>query len=235
MNSSQTLDRRQLGELRLELFEHLGPNELGEIAPHGRVQRVPTGTYLFQQGQKKADVYVLLEGLVKLTHECSAGHRVLFGFVRSGELFGTCATVPNGSYGRSGVAVGESVIWACHGRTLCELMKKMPRLAMNALRIQMAETQHILERFAELATKPVEQRLAHTLLRLARRSRQGAERGLAIDVPLSRQDLAEMTGTTLYTASRILSRWGRAGLIDGGRLQLVVRDEEALEKITGKG
>jgi CRP-like cAMP-binding protein len=77
----------------------------------------------------------------------------------------------------------------------------------------------------------VAQRVARTLLRLARQAGQREEEGVLIGLPLSRENLAEMTGTTLYTVSRILSGWEEQGLVEAGRERVLIRLPHALVAI----
>jgi CRP-like cAMP-binding protein len=77
----------------------------------------------------------------------------------------------------------------------------------------------------------VERRVAHTVLRLTKQAGKKEEAGIRIDFPISRQDIAEMTGTTLHTVSRILSAWEGKGLVEGGRQKLLVRDVVALSAL----
>jgi CRP-like cAMP-binding protein len=74
----------------------------------------------------------------------------------------------------------------------------------------------------ELSTQRVERRIARTILRLARQSGRKIEQGVLVDLPLSRQDIAEMTGTTLYTVSRVLSDWEDRGLVQSERQQVII-------------
>ena len=83
-------------------------------------------------------------------------------------------------------------------------------------------------RVIEMSSEQVEQRVAHALLRLAKQAGRKVERGVEIDFPVSRQDVAEMTGTTLHTVSRILSAWEQQGLVEGGRQRIVLRDAHRL-------
>jgi CRP-like cAMP-binding protein len=80
----------------------------------------------------------------------------------------------------------------------------------------------------EMSTQQVEQRVAHALLRLAKQSGRKVEHGVEIDFPISRQDIAQMTGTTLHTVSRVLSAWEQQGLIEGGRQRIVLREPHRL-------
>ena len=69
---------------------------------------------------------------------------------------------------------------------------------------------------------------SHAVLRLVNQSGKKEEKGVRIDFPISKQDIAEMTGTTLHTVSRILTAWEAAGLVVGGRQKLLVRDPHQL-------
>jgi CRP/FNR family transcriptional regulator, nitrogen oxide reductase regulator len=79
-----------------------------------------------------------------------------------------------------------------------------------------------------MSTEQVEQRIAHALLRLAKQASRKVEGGIEINFPISRQDVAEMTGTTLYTVSRTLSGWEQNGLVESGRQRIVICDPHNL-------
>jgi CRP-like cAMP-binding protein len=101
---------------------------------------------------------------------------------------------------------------------------RFPQLAANTLQTVGNRLQETHTRVIEMSTQQVEQRVAHALLRLAKQSGRKLEHGVEIDFPISRQDIAQMTGTTLHTVSRILSGWEQAGLIESGRQRIVLRE-----------
>jgi CRP-like cAMP-binding protein len=107
-------------------------------------------------------------------------------------------------------------------------MEKYPQLAMNALRFVAARLHELQVQYRQLATEKVERRVAHALLRLVQQSGKHVESGVLIDLPLSREDIAQMTGTTLYTVSRIISRLEGEGILEAGRQRMVVRNPHAL-------
>jgi hypothetical protein len=94
---------------------------------------------------------------------------------------------------------------------------------MVGARLQEAHT-----RVIEMSTEEVERRVARTLLRLANQAGRKVDRGIEIDFPISRQNIAEMTGTTLHTVSRILSAWEQAGIVESGRQRVTLRDAHRL-------
>jgi CRP-like cAMP-binding protein len=102
-----------------------------------------------------------------------------------------------------------------------------PALASNALAIVGSRNREMLDRLIEVSTQGLEQRLARALLRLADLG-GGQGNGETVELRTSRQELAEMTATTLHTVSRFISRWEAAGLVSGGRGRIVVLDRAGL-------
>ena len=104
------------------------------------------------------------------------------------------------------------------------LVQKFPALATNTLQTVGTRLQESHTRVLEMSTQQVEQRIAHALLRLAKQSGKKLDHGIEIDFPISRQDIAQMTGTTLHTVSRILSGWESQGLVESGRQRIILRE-----------
>ena len=107
-------------------------------------------------------------------------------------------------------------------------MAKFPALATNTLQTVGARLQETHTRVVEMSTEQVERRIAHALLRLVNQSGRKVEHGVEIDFPISRQDIAQMTGTTLHTVSRTLSAWESRGLVESGRQSIVLREPHKL-------
>ncbi len=102
-------------------------------------------------------------------------------------------------------------------------MERHTRIAANAVEVVGTRTEEMLHRLQEFATEPVERRIAWALLRLCEQAGRQVGTGVEIGFPLSRQDITEMTGTTLYTVSRTLREWERQGMVVSGRQRVVVR------------
>jgi CRP/FNR family transcriptional regulator, nitrogen oxide reductase regulator len=110
-------------------------------------------------------------------------------------------------------------------------VQQMHQMAMNAMRIMAEQVQELQERFRLVSTERVERRLERTLIRLSSQAGCKIDEGILIDLPLTRQDLAEMTGTTLFTVSRILSAWEEQGLVISKRERVILRSPHGLIKI----
>lgn len=204
------------------LFRGIGLAELGKIADLARPSQVEREAFFFHQGDPGTVLYVLLQGQVKLTQVTPEGSQVLLRYITPGEMFGGIAALGDTTYPASAQAAQDSAALGWDGDTLARLMEVHPRIALNALRHLAQRAQELQQRNLELATERVERRVAHALLRLARASGRKVEGGILIDLPLSRQDVAEMTGTTLYTVSRILSGWQERGIIEAGREKVLI-------------
>jgi len=112
---------------------------------------------------------------------------------------------------------------------LRELMQTRPYLSVDLMKLMTTYIQEMQERYRELATEKVERRIARVLLRLA--AQMGVKIDSGIELTFTRQDLAEMSGTTLYTVSRVLSEWERQGLVEAGRERVVIRNPHGVVRI----
>jgi CRP-like cAMP-binding protein len=108
-------------------------------------------------------------------------------------------------------------------------MKTRPYMSFDLMRLMTGNIQEMQERYRELATEKVERRIARSLLRLA--AQMGTKMDRGIELTFTRQDLAEMSGTTLYTVSRVLSEWERQGLVETGRERVLIRDPHGVVRI----
>jgi CRP-like cAMP-binding protein len=108
-------------------------------------------------------------------------------------------------------------------------MQTRPYLSFDLMKLMTTYIQEMQERYRELATEKVERRIARALLRLA--AQMGAKIEGGIELSFTRQDLAEMSGTTLYTVSRVLSDWERQGLVEAGRERVVIRNPHGMVSI----
>lgn len=210
------------------LFRGLDAVGLSAVARAAQSCRIERGEYFFKQEAIADIVYVLHHGRVKLIQATPEGLHVVFRFLGPGELFGPMAAFEGQVYPVSAQAVRWCQALCWKGPTMAALMETYPRIAINAVRELAARLRSLRDLYRELATERVERRVAHALLRLADQAGWKTEHGVLIDMPLSRQDLAEMTGTTLYTVSRILSGWQRDGLLDIGRQRVTILDSPGL-------
>lgn len=194
-------------------------------------RHVRQGEFFFYQDDPATAFYVLKEGQARLSQLTPEGHQVIIRYVGPGEGMGIIVALSNTTYPLSAEAVADCLTLAWDADAVIHLMEQYPRLALNGMRLVANRFRGLQDRYRELATERVERRVARTLLRLARQTGKKTDRGVLLDLPLSRQDLGEMTGTTLYTVSRILRGWEQLGLVESGRERVVIRDPHGLVTI----
>ncbi|QCO06038.1 Crp/Fnr family transcriptional regulator [Azospirillum argentinense] len=215
----------------LRLFSGLDAAALAEIVRSAHTRRIEKGTTIFSQGDRAALCHALIDGRVKIVQTGADGQQLVVRYIGGGEMFGTAAVFSGGIYPADALAMVDCVGVYWTAATMGELMERYPRIALNALDIVGRRLQEVQTRLRELSTERVERRVAHALLRLVRQAGRRVGNGVEIDFPLSRQDIAEMTGTTLHTVSRILSGWEGQGIVEGGRQQVTIRQPHALVAI----
>lgn len=210
------------------LFKDLDTQAKNDVVAVGRVYCVTKDTFMFNQGDPAQTFYVLLEGAIKLIQVTPEGHQVTVDYVTVGGGIGIIVALSNAEYPVTAEVVQDSWVIAWGKESLNELMLQYPQLALNGLRLIANYFVRLQNLHRELATERVERRVARAILRLVRQAGKKVDGGILIDMPLSRQDLAEMTGTTLYTVSRILSGWEKEGIVAAGREQVTLRQPHKL-------
>jgi CRP-like cAMP-binding protein len=212
----------------IALFDAMPPASVQEILALASSRRYAPSEAVFEQGQVAEHFYVLLFGRLRVTQVTSEGQQVVVRMVNPGDLFGIAKALRRDDYPGTATAVMESMALEWPTASWDDLLKRYPELAVNAMQTMGSRLLEAQLRMREMATEEVERRVAHTVLRLANQAGRREERGIRITFPISKQDIAEMTGTTLHTVSRILSAWEAADLVEGGRQKLLIRDPHRL-------
>lgn len=212
----------------LSLFADLDPGQLDEILREARSVRYPKNTAVFEQDETAHSFFVLLHGRLRVVKLTPDGQQVVVRFVGPGEVFGVARAIGRQTYPATAFAVVDSIALVWPSSAWPILVAKHPGLAVNTLQTVGSRLQEAHTRVVEMSTEQVERRVAHALLRLAKQAGRKVESGVEIDFPISRQDVAEMTGTTLHTVSRILSAWEEQGWVEGGRQRIVIREPHKL-------
>lgn len=216
---------------QMPMFQGLAHDDLRDVVRHARTRRVAQGTRIFSQGDNADTCYALIDGRVKIVQSGGEGEQMIVHFIGPGEMFGTLAVFTGGGYPADAEAVTDCVEISWSAATMTELMHRCPLIAINTLQILGRRLMLVQRRLREISNQRVERRIAHALLRLVREAGKAVDGGTAIDFPLSRQDVAEITGTTLHTVSRTLSGWEERGLVELGRQHVMIRDPGALAAI----
>lgn len=215
----------------LPLFEGLDAAAREAILREVHSIRVPKNKVIFEQGENVHSFYLLLHGHIRATKMTPAGEQVIVRYVAAGEIFGIGQVIGLATYPATATAVDDSVVLVWPTTVWARLVANYPALAANTLKTVGSRLQEAHTRVVEMSTQQVEQRVAHALLRLVNQAGRKTAQGVEISFQLSRQDIAEMTGATVFTVSRTLSTWEQRGLIESSRQRIVLREPETLRAL----
>jgi CRP-like cAMP-binding protein len=217
---------------RLPLLAGLNEHALAGLAAAARADRYAPEARLFNQGDPSDRFWILRDGRLKIVHLAEDGREAILDVIAPGEVFGGAVLfMPTHPASAQAMTAAETISFP--SEVYQRLMAQHPVVAQRLVRMLGARLYALLSLQA-LAGERVERRLAHILLRLAERAGRAEPDGaLLITIPLTRQDLAEMTGTTLETAIRTMSRFRAQGWVEtrrGG--YILVRAPQALHDQT---
>ncbi|MGI3213170.1 Crp/Fnr family transcriptional regulator [Roseovarius tibetensis] len=226
--------RKTLPRLDESLLTHLTPfsrlegRQIRTILDLASSRRYDAGTAIFEEGHPADRFYMLLDGYVRVIRITANGEQVTALYIPSGELLGIARAIGRDSYPATAVAASESLALSWPVTLWDTFVRGYDGFATETHKTVGRRVDELHERVTEMATQQVEQRVANALLRLISQTGRKVETGIEIDFPITRQDLAELTATTLHTVSRLLSAWERRGLIESKRKRITVREPHAL-------
>lgn len=222
----------ELADLRgIDLFKGLQDSVIDELRGSAQMRQLCKGAFIFGERRPADAVHVLTSGFGKLVQTTSGGAHVILGYVGPFATFDTSGLVTSGCYRADAVAVTHcaEVHWPI--TVIRGLVAQHPAMALNGLRMVEERLRGTEIRLRELSTAPVEKRIAQALTHLLRDLGRLAGDGVEVPFPFARQDVAELTGTTLHTVSRTFGHWEQQGLIERGRLRVRVTDLPGLSAI----
>lgn len=217
--------------LRSRIFDGLPEGDRRRWLQASTPRALKRGQALARQGEPAVALHLVAEGMLRLLQLTPDGRELIVRFVSPGEPFGGVVVIDGGRYPVTAIAVESTVVRAWPRDTLTPLLAAFPLVGNNLMREMADHMNDALTRVRELATLRVGARLAHTLLRLMRQCGRPSPDGVLIAHPLTRQELADLVGATLYTVSRTLAEWQGAGILRSTRRDLLILDPKRLDAI----
>lgn len=214
--------------LDADMFGELDDAGRSAVLQAGALRHLPGGRTVFSQGDPGVTCHTLLQGRVKILQSRPDGGQSVIRFIGPGEMFGTVAALMNRPFPADAVAVVDSteIYWTV--AAMRRLMMEIPEIALRSTASAGTRLFELQSRVGQLSGERVEQRIARALVRLLQQAGRQTPEGVEIDFPISRQELAEMAGSTLHTVSRTLSAWDEAHITASSRRHIVVVKPRAL-------
>jgi CRP/FNR family transcriptional regulator, nitrogen oxide reductase regulator len=212
---------------KVELLHGLPDREIDLILATAKARRRSAKSVITHQGEPADHLYLLWTGRARYFFETSNGKKLILRWITPGDIFGGAALVSRPStYLLSVEAVRDSVLLDWDSQTICELVRRFPRILENAIFLAADYISWYIAAHAALTSQTAEERLAHVLKELASTIGERVSGGVKIDV--TNEELANSVNIAPHTTSRIMSAWQKAGVLRKSRGQLVLRSPEKL-------
>lgn len=206
------------------IFSSLNDDELIELADLSIEHSFMPNEFIFWDGDAPDWFYIVAEGKVKVLKHSSLGKEFIIAFFSPGEMFGEVAVFENKPYPASAQAVTETKVVGVKRDDFLSFLANRPQVALRIINVLVGRLRDAQGRLRDLAGERVEQRLASVLLMLSAK--------LGPTLPFTRQEIADMVGTTTETAIRVMSHLKDRGIIRSVRGKVVILDEEKLRLLS---
>jgi CRP-like cAMP-binding protein len=211
------------------LFANIAQSDRAHIVAAGRERLLTRGQTIHVEGDDQRLVVLLTSGSAKMTQYGQDGSAVILRLCGAGELVGTIANLPHARSRSTSQALTScaSLIW--ESNVFESLSDRFPSLRHNVAGILHKQLEEMEDRFREISTECVASRLSRQILRLV--ERMGTRSNGSIQINITREELGQLIGTTLFTVSRLLSEWDRQGIVRTRREGFSVENLKALAEM----
>lgn len=224
---------REMNDLRsIEFFKNLSQEELRELSAYLQQETFGKRKVIFSEGETPDWFFIVMRGKVKVTKLSHEGKEIILEVISPGDIFGGVAVLRGFPYPANAIAMEDTVVIKISRRNLMRLVDRFPNLmfciAMN-LGDRMKSSHDSLK---NIALERVEARIAALLLKLVDKVGVKSPDGFVIDMRLTKQDVADMVGTTVETSIRTFSKFKKQKLLTEAAGKIVIKNREGLEALS---
>jgi len=214
-------------------FRKLTRPQIREILDAARALRFDPGVAVFSEGMPVERFFLLLDGHIRVVRTTPGGDQIIVLHIAPGQLFGIGAALGRTTYPATAMTADACVALCWPNRLWSQFTARYDGFATETYKIVGERVGEMNNRIVELATQQVEQRVACAILRLITQMGQKVAGGIEVGFPITRQNISDMTGTTLHTVSRLLSAWERDGIVVSERRKITVTAPHRLVMLSG--
>ncbi len=213
---------------KIDLFKNLSDAELKELGPYLAVVAYRKKDTIFSEGESPEWFYVVVKGKVKVTKLSHEGKEIILEVISPNDIFGGVAVLRNFPYPANAVAMEDSEVLKISRKNLMRLVDRFPNL-MYCIALQLGDRmKSSYDSLKNIALERVEARIAALLLKLSNKVGIQTDEGIVIDMRLTKQDVADMVGTTVETSIRTFSKFKKQGLVTDTEGKIIIKDHEGL-------
>ncbi len=229
MASTQAITPEDLH--RVHLFRRLPAEDLERLARVAHLVSWEKGDTLFWEGDSADRFLVVTAGKVKVSKATPDGRQLILEIFGPEDPVGAVAVYEERPYPATAIALEDAEAVAISRWEFFALLDTHPTLVRGLLLAMTRRLVELTQRLAELTGGRIESRIARLFLKLAENLGQPADGGIFIPLALTRQELADLIGTTIETCIRIMSRWGKEGVVATSVDGFTILDPAALERL----
>jgi len=218
---------------KIPIFASLGDEELKELGPYLRVEKKKKKDVIFSEGDPPDWFYIITKGRVKITKLSQDGKEIILEVIPEDDFFGGVAVIRNFKYPANAVAMDETELLKVSRQDLMKILDRFPSIMQAVFASLGSRIQDSHEAMRNIALEKVIARVAALLLKLAEKSGRKTPEGILVDLKLTKQDIAEMVGTTVETSIRTMSRLKKQGIIEEKEGKVLIKNPARLEEIKG--
>jgi CRP-like cAMP-binding protein len=217
---------------KIDLFKDLSDEELKELEHYITTVAFRKKEDIFTEGDAPEWFYIVSTGKVKVTKISHEGKEIILEIISPYDIFGGVAVLRNFPYPANAVAMEDSEILKISRKNLMRLVDRFPNL-MFCIALQLGDRmKSSFDSLKNIALERVEARIAALLLKLGNKVGVETDEGLMINMRLTKQDVADMVGTTVETSIRTFSKFKKDGLVIESDGKVIIRDRERLEELS---
>jgi CRP-like cAMP-binding protein len=220
---------------KIPMFEFLDAEELDRLHSLCSSESLSKGEYVFLECDPPRKLYVVVKGEVKLLKQTEDGREMIVEMAYPGEIFGEEAIFDGQPYPMTAQALAEVELLSVTRTDFFTFLRDNPDLALEIITELGQRLREAQNTIRALAMERVEWRIARTLLMLSRKAGVVEADGVSIDLPLTRQDIADMAATTVETTIRVLSNFKKLGLVETEKGKIIIRDKSKLDEMVSEG
>lgn len=215
----------------IDRFGDLDDSILSDLAQAGRMKAYAKGEPIFYEGDACTDLYLVARGRLKIAKSLESGKELILDVLGPGDAAGEVALIDHQEFPASASALEECTLFILPRAGYLSLLEKHPQLAQAIIRDLAMRLRNMSRRMKDVSGGNVEYRIAHLLLTLGERVGSNGDTGLHINLELTRQQVADLVGTSVETAIRVMSKWRKEKIVETLPDGFVILDIERLRGI----
>lgn len=215
---------------KIPIFSSLNDDELKEIQPYLIIERIKKKQKIFSEGDAPDWFYILTEGKVKITKLSHDGREIIIELISPPDFFGGLAVLKGFQYPANAITMEDSDIIKISRHNLMKVIDRFPNIMYDITSNLGERVREFHDTLKNIALERVESRIAALLLKLADKVGEKRDKDIFINMRLTKQDIAEMVGTTVETAIRVMSRLKKLGLIEEKDGKILLKNPSELRE-----